>query len=70
MKGFRELGSVKITLIKKVNKILKDLSSKGINGSYLLKNKYGVSEVNGFKKVSTKRMTGLISDLKELNNGN
>lgn len=61
MDGFRINGKRKQGLLKKASAIYNQLVDRKINPAPLLKARYG-----NIKKLTTKEITGVISDLKEL----
>jgi len=68
VRGSRVLGRRKVNLINgPLNRVLRELSAKGIKGEVYMRKKYSVSlNPRSFLKISTKKITGLISDLNEL----
>jgi len=67
MKGFREIGKTKAMQINTLNKHLEKLGKLGINGLAYLSKRYGVSrQASSFVSVSTKQLSGMISDLNSL----
>ena len=66
MKGFRVAGERKQGLIKIINTYLELHGKMGVNAGKYLKKKYKLKSVNSILNMPTKKLSGIISDLKEL----
>lgn len=67
MGGFRFIGKRKAKLIQgPLNKQLLRLNKLGMDGMAYLAIKYNITKKDGFLNVTTKKISGMISDLAEL----
>lgn len=62
--GFRTIGNRKAALIEgPLNKAVEALSKRGMNPMWYLEQFYGVETMDDFRKIPTKKISGIISEL-------
>ena len=64
--GFRIIGTRKGKLIDKLSEAIEEVGNRGIDLMPYLRKKYAIVDWESFKKIPTKKFSGIISDVKDI----
>lgn len=66
MEGIRLVGKRKYELLVKIQHIISFYAKNGVNATQYICKKYKLKSIKQLSNINTKRLSGVISDIKEM----